>query len=54
MKYKLCPICLTDDYDLIRNCELRGRYKECSASALLYINVSSPEINEPKQEGRKP
>lgn len=51
-KIKLCPICLTDDYDLIRNCELRGRYKECVATDLPYI-VPPREISEPEQE-RKP
>ena len=35
MKCKECVICLTADYELIRNCELRGgRFPECEANNL--------------------
>lgn len=56
MKCKLCPICLTDDYDLIRNCELRGgRFPECSATTLVHVDpyrMPPRAIHEPKQENR--
>ena len=34
-KCKLCPICLTAEYELIRTCELQGgRFHECEANNL--------------------
>jgi hypothetical protein len=54
VKTKMCPICLTDDYDLIRNCELRGgRFEECAATTIALIEAHKM-LREPKRERAKP
>ena len=47
-----CPICETDDLDLIRNCELRGRYKECAATDMPYVDPHILPPRQPKPEKR--
>jgi hypothetical protein len=52
VKCKMCPICLTNKYDLIRNCELRGRYPECIATTLPYV-VPTRETSKPKRKKKE-
>lgn len=56
-KCKLCPICLTKDYDLIRNCELRGgRFPECESNRLAHVDPYVLPITAPttKRERARP
>jgi len=49
---KTCPICETDDEALIRNCELRGMFKECASTTMPYVDRYAMPPRQPKPEKR--
>ena len=47
-----CPICETDDNDLIRNCELRGMFKECASTSRPFVDPRIMPLRKLKPEKR--